>query len=125
MSGRDFRISELRVVTLTHHNNGKRSEYQARHMMHESQVEIFVQATIKLHHSPGYNPHNGVKTDNLWEIKVSKVETEVESYWWCVPDLQNNRDPKGAQLNRETFGERVWAHPKLLEQEGREEQYDD
>ena len=113
----DFPISQLRMVTIYYHNDGKVSEHSGRHMMHEDQVETFVKATVALHHSPGINPHNGVEAASLWEIRFSQVETDAESYWWSTPDLQRNGDPMGAQLNAEILDQRLWAHPLLLKQD--------
>lgn len=122
----DYPISQLRFVkmSIVNREGPDRVPHDQVHMMHESQVETFVAATIKLHHTEG-NPHLPVmgtpplKLDNLWEIRTTSVAINTTSYWWCVPDLQKNNDPKGAQLNLDTFYRRVWAHSELLELEKR------
>lgn len=123
--GRDFPISELRIVSLYIRNPDSRRKgiYSSPSMyyMHESQVDTFVEASIKLHQTEG-NPHikyrtGGTPPDQLWEIKVSHLEINTKSYWWCCTDLEKNEDPKGAQLNNPTCGDRIWAHPELLRNE--------
>lgn len=120
MNPLDYPISQLRFVKMTTVDRGPKGYgyHDSVHMMHESQVPIFIEASIRLHHTHG-NPHgkNGevIKLNNLWEIRVTSVNTDTTSYWWCVPDLQGNGNPKGAQLNLDTFYRQVWAHPELLE----------
>lgn len=131
--GRDFPISELRIVSLYIRNPESRREgaYSppAVHYMHESEVDTFVEASIRLHQTEG-NPHikertGGKPPDQLWEIKVSRLSVNTNSYWWCCTDLQNNEDPRGAQLNDPSWGNRIWAHPELLRHEARLEEEED
>lgn len=118
----DYPISQLRLVEVhlcEPRDRSKRFGLRQVYMMHESQVERFMRAQIKLHHIDG-NPHLDVKLDNLWEIKVGIINTRTKSYWWCTEDLQKNQDPKGAQLNEDLDAKRVWAHPDLLARESKE-----
>lgn len=106
----DYPISELRIVRLFL----KGMLQPHLHMMHESQVDVFVRASINLHHVVG-NPHNGVRVDNLEEITVCRLDVHTVSYWWCIENLMDNDDSKGAQLNQESSpSERVFVHPDLL-----------
>jgi hypothetical protein len=99
---------------------GAYDEKPGVYYMHEDQVPIFVRATVTLHQTNG-NPHISSgkgPPDQLWEIRVYRLEVRTLSYWWCAADLQRNHDPEGAQLNFEqVWGERVWAHQELLAQE--------
>lgn len=103
---KDFPISELRLVSLFI----KGSSNPTIHMCHESQVELLVKASINLHH---------LRLENLWFIRVQKLELETRSYWWCTENLDKNHDPNGAQLNYPKYSstDRVWAHPDLLKEE--------
>jgi len=94
----DMRVSELRqvVVTFKRQSPGDHPR-QALYHMHYSQVARFVEATVRLHHTPGINPHTQGKTDRLWRIEVCDF-TLTGPFWWTTPDLQNNHDPAGAQL---------------------------
>lgn len=127
--GRDFPISELRIVriyirTPLMRQNGSHDP-PSDHFMHKDQVDTFVAASIALHQTKG-NPHtkNG-PPDQLWEIRVHSFKVDTNSYWWCTMDLKKNDDPNGAQLNQTCLGERVWAHPELLAQERRAEEMED
>lgn len=122
----DYPISQLALVKITFYHvsdNGNciPSTPMVRYM-HQSQVDTFIEATVRLHHSPGINPHNGAETAKLWEIKVAGLQEDTVSYWWCNPDLKSNGSAQGAQLNNDTFAliglrDRKWAHPLLLAKE--------
>lgn len=123
---RDYPISELRIVKLRFKGGPLGSAYTADHMMHVSQVETFVQASVDLHHKQ--LPHKDGKPRKaapLWEVRVSKLNLDTKSYWWCCPGLKDNDHPEGARLNDTYLSERVWAHPTLLEDERRAEEYED
>lgn len=88
--------------------------------MHESQVGTFLAALLKLHYSPGINPHSQLQCAELWEVKLGKLALDTDSYWWCSPTLgvkMENQVP-GAQLNTVHY-DRLWAHPELLQEEQR------
>lgn len=118
LKNNDYPVSQLRLVKLVFREGKTTSEHV--HYMHESQVETFIAASVRLHHSPGINPHNGNKTASLWEIKVCSLGDQV-SYWWCHPDLKDNYSPQGAKINPAQWAiwrkDRKWAHPSLLSEE--------
>jgi hypothetical protein len=97
------------------------------HMMHQSQVDTFLKATIRLHHTHG-NPHLEPAKQmlaNLWEVRVHGVEVPTVSYWWCAESLQA-KDAKGAKLNPPSIrSTRLWAHPDLLASETEDRRRDD
>jgi len=116
----DYPISQLRIVWvfLYHVEQGKEIPHEPHmYYMHESQVETFVSAQVALHHEPGVNPHNGMKTTPLWEIMVGGLVTDAKSYWWCDPALKANDSPQGAKLNSSNDRRRVWACPTLWRNE--------
>lgn len=89
------------------------------HMMHESEIDTFIKATIKLyypHHFDSEGRPIVVKLNNLWAIYVSNIQISNVSYWWCSENLQDS-DPLAAKLNQESYRRRVWAHPELLQLE--------
>lgn len=123
---RDYPLSQLRIVLVsilepTERAQGIRhDDHPQIHYMHESQIDVFVRAKIQLHHVVG-NPHHRdaegnpieCKLDNLWEIRVSSLDTQTFSAWHCAESLQAG-DPLGAKLNQKTSSERLWAHPELI-----------
>lgn len=124
MTVADFPISQLRVVQ---YDMRSEHSFRAEKLMHESQVETFLAALLKLHYSPGINPHSQLKCSELWEVKLGKLRTETVSYWWCSPSLGVKfpgddfhpdiwAEPKQAKLNNIEY-QRLWAHPELLQQE--------
>lgn len=121
---KDFPISQLRIVEVTIHQDFVPNKQPHRYMMHADQVDTFIAATSRLHYTHG-NPHTATfaprPPENLWEIRVDQLSVETVSYWWCTRDLMKNGDPNGARLNHTgahaTPSRRVWANPKLIEQE--------
>jgi hypothetical protein len=122
----DYPISQLRLVKVIFYHVDKEGRSIPGdgnvHYMHESQVQTFIDATVALHHEPGINPHNGVKTASLWEIKVCGLEEKAVSYWWCDPTLKDNYSAHGAKINPAKWAllgptDRVWACPTLWKQE--------
>lgn len=120
--GMDFPISELRIVKIFLYNS-ERPQLPLTYMMHEAEVETFIKATVKLHHTLG-NPNHldsegrqvVLKLDNLWEIIVLRVAVDTATYWWCSEKLCKG-DTFGARLNEISDYRRVWANPKLLQLE--------
>ena len=73
----------------------------------ESEVARFVTACIRLHHTPGINPHTGGEARKIWKIVAHDMNVRGP-FWWSTPDLQKNGDPNGARivawsLSRELF----------------------
>ena len=118
---KDYPISQLRIVKVwfRHEDGGRRSD-PAIHYMHQDEIDIFLEALVALHYSPGINPYNGGKTATLWEVRACVLEQATRSYWWSSPTLSSDHGVKGAQLNCDYVGEqRMWAHPELLEREAK------
>lgn len=88
----DPKLSEIRRVTLCYQEGAPVS-----YLVHQSEVDTFVEASKRLHFKPGKNPHNGGETAKVWRITVAKMES-LGPFWWTVPDLGRNGDPAGAQI---------------------------
>ena len=52
-------------------------------------VEGFVTATLRLHHEPGLNPHNGRPAARLIRLAVGEARLE-EGPWWTSPSLEDD-----------------------------------
>ena|SRR5665213_2272120 len=115
---KDFPISELRTIVLTY----KGSKNASRHMMHESQVKAFVEATLKLHYHPGINPYTGGKTSEIELIVSYRLDkSEQTTFWWCSSTLSEDKW-NGAYIFHCEFSEMLWAHPDLLAKEAEEDE---
>lgn len=87
-------VNKLRKVILKF-EGGKTSE----HLVLEGDVDKFVDASIRLHHDPGVNPHNAKKAARVETICVSRLRASGP-FWWSTPDLKKNSDPSGAVIFR-------------------------
>lgn len=91
---------DLVVVTNYWQNNSSPSTY----VVALSQLRLFKEATLRLHHSPGINPHNKEKTMSLSRMtirRLCKVREEVKAdgpFWWSTPNLKENYDHSGAMI---------------------------
>lgn len=94
----DPRISEMRQVVI-HYRNLRPSTY----LIHQCEVERFVEASKQLHSDPGLNPHNGNLCAKVWKITVTPVRA-TGPFWWTTPGLQNNDDPRGAHVFNGDYG---------------------
>lgn len=104
-------VSELRIVKVKYHKEGKPTDHVAVYYMHESQVSRFLAAQVDLHHVRG-NKHNGVQCNNLWEVRCGRL-TEPTRWWWCSANQEPN-DPEGAEIFRDWDEEVIWQHPGLV-----------
>ena len=77
-------IHSLRKVTVTF-KGGRTSSY----IIHKWGLRNFVKAFVRLHYSPGINPHNGVTTTPITMITVALVCVHWP-YWWTTPNLRGN-----------------------------------
>lgn len=84
--------NKLRKVILKHESGRARE-----HLVIESDVDKLVDASIRLHHDPGVNPHNGKKAAKLETICVSRLRASGP-FWWSTPGLKKNSDPNGAVI---------------------------
>jgi hypothetical protein len=98
-------VSQLRMVSL-HFMSGSIS----KHVVHESQVDVMVEASLKLHHEPGVNPHNGKETAKLREIFLWKLQRSGP-YWWTGPSLHAG-DKKGAAVYDWQIFYQLWPERK-------------
>lgn len=139
---KDFPISELRIVRL--HFWGDKEDFYgefnskltstqihrsvSKHMMHKSQVEKFIEASLKLHHSPGINPHiknrfkeSGEldnKTAKLEYITIQKLDLNGRTLWWCMPSLGVKGESKDGAIINDPIGDNcAWIHPDSEEDE--------
>jgi hypothetical protein len=85
-------LSEVKQVTL--HYVGSAA---AKYLVLADELDRFVEASKQLHFDPGRNPHNNVEAAKIWRITVADLEFRGP-FWWTVPDLQNNDDPRGARI---------------------------
>jgi hypothetical protein len=99
----DFPLSTVRKVTLCWVKSPPTS-----FLVSESDVATFIEATKRLHWKPGRNPHNGEGCSKVWQITVAKMELRGP-FWWTVPNLQNNDDPRGARIIDGGIGKVVWT----------------
>jgi hypothetical protein len=64
--------------------------------MHKDHVDRFVEASVKLHHTPGINPANKEPTSRIW--RITSAPLHASSYWWTTPSLEGNDNPEGAGI---------------------------
>ena len=134
-SPKDFPLSELRMVRLVFEDC-----LEQKYMMHLSQVQDFIKASLALHHSPGINPEiyqlfidDGKTTDEakifaktkpIIEIHVHKFDRlEPQAHWWSSPTLQPD-DPNGAHIINQLDSERVWCRADIFASEQAEQDLD-
>jgi hypothetical protein len=67
------------------------------HFVPTSDLAQLVEATVRLHHSPGINPHSGKETRTLWKIVTYRMEI-AGPHWWSTPDLGINGNTGGARI---------------------------
>ncbi len=95
---------------------GKSNEY----IMHKDHVARFVEASVKLHHTPGINPANKVTTAPIW--RITSAPLYGSSYWWTTPSLEGNDNPQGAIIVKGGPSENVFIDRDKLEQFCRDEE---
>lgn len=85
--------------------------HPTKHIVMETDVQMLVDASVKLHYMPGINPHNKVDTARLWEITVAKLGA-FKTFWWSQPSLGLEKFSPGAMVSH--WEEKsIWSHPKL------------
>jgi hypothetical protein len=110
----DYRLSEIRKVTLHWHDRSPTS-----HLMHKDDVAMFVEASTRLHFDPGINPATGGKTSKIWQITVAELEFK-EPYWWTMPCLGDG-DRIGARIIDGGIGEDAWVDQEYVDRMNAEE----
>jgi hypothetical protein len=67
------------------------------YLIRKAHLERFKEATLKLHHERGVNPHDGNKTARLYRMTASPLQSHGP-YWWTTPNLQANGDSARATI---------------------------
>ncbi len=91
----DAKLSDVRKVSL-HWIEGAPTSY----FVLSAEVSTFVEASKRLHWRHGINPHVKDRDNTcakLWRISAAVLEFQGP-FWWTVPDLQKNDDPRGARI---------------------------
>lgn len=78
-------------------------------IVHHSDVAAMVAAKTRLHHSPGVNPYNGVRTKVLAQIRVAGFEARGP-FWHTRSDLSG--EGPGAIEFEGSYGEVIWENPE-------------
>jgi hypothetical protein len=94
---------------------GASNEY----IMHKDHVARFVEASVKLHHTPGINPANKNTTAPIW--RITSAPLHGSSYWWTTPSLKGNDDPAGATVVNGGPSETVFVDREYVDRINREE----
>lgn len=108
----DTPLRDLRKVILYFQEQGIIGSPIA-HLVHKDYVQDLVEASVKLHYSPGRNPHNGEKTSRLYYIECNQLLPDTVP-WWGVPDL-TSEGPVAIATERgfDKHSEwRVWTSPE-------------
>jgi len=108
-------LADVRKVTLCFVGGGFSS-----YLVLASELDRFVEASKRLHFQPGRNPHNGVEAARIWQITVGEFELRGP-FWWTVPDLQNNGDPRGARVIDVGIDHPVWQDEAYIARSNAEE----
>lgn len=107
-------ISDYRMVRMDF-CQGSSNEY----IMHKDHVARFVEASVKLHHTPGVNPVNKEPTSRIWRIESAPLHQC--SYWWTTPSLEGNDDPAGAAIIKSGPSEQLFIDREYVDRINREE----
>lgn len=102
---------DLRVVFLEW-ADGRSAPTQ--HIVHASELDVFVEACRKLHHTPGVNPHvkdRDPRCSKIWRVSVAELRA-FGPYWWAQTDLGVSESP-GAKTIRDTVRKYVFTDPDL------------
>jgi hypothetical protein len=103
-------LSAFRIVTIRWMDDEDDDVRATEHIVHESHVDRFVRATLRLHYAPGINPHAGVRVAVARSITVGKI-VAGGPYWWSTPSLQRQDETAGAIIFRGDEECIVWTHP--------------
>jgi hypothetical protein len=107
-------ISEFRLVRMDF-CYGASNEY----IMHRDHVPRFVEASVKLHHTPGINPANKEPTSRIW--RITSAPLRGCSYWWTTPSLEGNDNPEGATIVKAGPSGTVFKDQEYIDRINREE----
>ena len=77
-------LASMRRVEWTLEGGDRRDE-----LVPADEVELLVEALLKLHHEPGVNPHNGRKATALVRLAIGTPRLGP-GFWWSGPTLQDD-----------------------------------
>jgi hypothetical protein len=106
----DLLAKDLRIVTLEWAESGRETEYIVR----ADELDVFVAACRKLHHTPGVNPHVKDRDNScakIWRISVASIAA-YGPYWWAQTSLGVEESP-GARTLRGGVRQYVFTDHEL------------
>lgn len=106
-TGREPSVGLVQVALYFH--LGKDVE-PTTHIVAMSELGTFLAATLELHFSPGVNPHSRVRCSRVLCITSADMVADGP-FWWTVPGLRDNDDPRGAVVFRWTSPVVIWHAP--------------
>ena len=120
----DISLKDLARVFVT---SDSRTRSTSAFMVPVADLDLFFEAQIKLHHEPGINPHNYVKTVPICKIEAYSMALESESYWWAKPGLGVEGEPTaGARVVYEKHELlKSWRSPAEVERDHRIDEMED
>lgn len=108
-------LSDWCYVCVNH--PGSRHTYQH---VRKSDLMLLVKATVRLHVTPGYNPHNMGKTTPVSGIFAYEMDKMMEGhYWWSGPGLGvQGQDERQARVLSPCFIYKQWNFYPALRKRG-------
>ncbi len=88
-------------------------DLRSEHIIREDELETFLKASIRLHYSPGMNPHNKKRTAVLTSIKIGSL-VPTGPFWWSTTNLKENYNPRGAKIWTWEEEKEIWKDGKFL-----------
>jgi hypothetical protein len=77
--------------------DGINDKYDVKYLTSTDDADKLLGSIIKLHHTPGVNPHNNGKCTKLKLLVLQKPNNFLyNSYWWTSPTLE--ADDNGAKI---------------------------
>lgn len=98
--------ADLRVVSLDFVKGAP-----VEHIVLADELDMFIEACVRLHFNPGINPGNGCETSRIWRLRVSELAA-YGPYWWAMPSLGECPSRAGAMTIHGSVGRTVWRDEK-------------
>jgi len=117
-------ICDIVQVTLWFRTEAGKMPDTQTHLMHKDYVDEFKKASIKLHYSPGVNPHNGNKTAKIDRIEVRALEPQ-KPYWWARESLgvgDSDEEQPMTMVNARWLGYKNDWHSQRYEDERKQQE---